>query len=75
MLDPFALLFDEFCDRAVFGGRFEQFDLRLADFQKCGAYFLGRHFLDVVAFGAEQFFPERNGRVEAFDCNPQVFDV
>ena len=40
-----------------------------------GIYFLRGNFLDVVAFGAEHFFPERDGGIQTLDCDAEMFDV
>ena len=51
------------------------FDLGLPYLEESGLYFLRGNFLDVVAFGAEHFFPERNGGIQTLDCDAEMFDV
>ena len=74
-MDAFAFLFDELADRAFRIGRFEQFDLRLADLEEGGTNLLFLDFLDGVALQAQLLFPEGNGLVQAFDGNAEVFDM
>jgi len=56
-------------------GRFEQLDLRVSDFKESGFHFLVGDLFDVIAFGSEHFFPIRDGGIQAFHCDTEVFDV
>ena len=75
MLDALTLLLDEFADRAVRSGGFQQFDLGLAYFEEGGADFLFGYFFDGVALQPQGFFVKLDGLLEVAHSDTDVFDM
>ena len=70
-----VVLLDESGNGAFGAGRLQKFDFGLAAAQESGLHFLVSDFFDGIALGAQQFFEERNGLVQACDGDSNVFNV
>jgi hypothetical protein len=72
MIAAGGILLQKLGNGAIGTGRFEQFQMDLADREKSGADFLRRDFLAVLTFQAEGLFIIGHGLVEGWDCDSEM---
>src|SRR6266852_3191337 len=68
------IFLEEFRDRALRIGGFEQFKVNLPYLEKCGAHLLRADFFTVFALQAQGLFIIRNGFIQGPDGNSQMIN-